>query len=499
VNGQSYTWDNNGNLTNDGVRSYTYDAANRLTAVSGSPSTSFGYDGLGNRITMTVSGATTRYALDVGGGLPEVIAETAGGQARQYVTGLAQYDSGTWAYQLPDALGSVRQLSNAVGQVTLAQSYDPFGNVLEVTGSGKSGFGYTGEQADGSTGLIFLRARYFDPATGRFINTDPFPGYANRPQTLNAYSYVSNNPVTLTDYSGLQGSDGLNDIVNRIVRRDPNGRVHGGVDALIKLFESDALEPYDPPASNTARARLELVLEVTNKRLPAGLDAGIQFAIDFNTCGLLGQFNDEWLYRKYWNQNPDNPDVANQVGHFLTAVRLGYNPSFLDTSGSLPDAAASVAMRAFLNVPSDEPIDVTAKRLIVGHEKVADPEPSSIEISGVKIGDAIKTGANIPGQYHSATGHDMILFNVAVWADRKGDFVTRDAYLTAILVSPRPEDWGSGNSLQDLRLSVKGWRLGRAVAGKDQGQGERTLITRLEVATWIRLHISVPYLPQILK
>jgi YD repeat-containing protein len=110
VNGVAYTWDNNGNLTNDGVRTYAYDAANRLTAVSGSSASSFAYDGLGNRTSMTVGGATTRYALDVAGGLPEVIAAT-GGATTQYlqVQGqvLAQYDSGTWGYVAPDALETV--------------------------------------------------------------------------------------------------------------------------------------------------------------------------------------------------------------------------------------------------------------------------------------------------------------------------------------------------------------------------------------------------------
>jgi RHS repeat-associated protein len=187
------------------VRTYTYDAANRLTAVSGSPASSFGYDGLGNRTSMTVSGATTRYALDVAGGLPEVIAAT-GGATTQYlqVQGqvLAQYDSGTWGYVAPDALGSVRQVVDPVGSVTLAQSYDPFGNMLEVAGSAESAFGYTGEQVDAGTGLVHLRARYYQSIVGRFTSQDPFSGYADRPQTLNAYSYVRNNPLLYVDPTG---------------------------------------------------------------------------------------------------------------------------------------------------------------------------------------------------------------------------------------------------------------------------------------------------------
>jgi RHS repeat-associated protein len=102
-------------------------------------------------------------------------------------------------------VGSVRQLADADGQVTLAQSFDPFGVLLEADGSGASEFGYTGEQADGSTGLVFLRARYYDPAVGRFLAKDPFPGFAQRPATLHSYAYVTNNPINRADASGYNG------------------------------------------------------------------------------------------------------------------------------------------------------------------------------------------------------------------------------------------------------------------------------------------------------
>jgi RHS repeat-associated protein len=430
----------------------------------------------------------------------EVIVATIGGASTRYVQVqgqiLAQYEAGAWAYVLPDALGSMRQLVGDAGQVTLAQGYDPFGNLLEQVGAGQSGFGYTGEQEDPSIGLVFLRARYFDPGTGRFISKDPLPGYVRWPQTLNPYPYATNNPATLTDPSGQQVPAKARDIIDRIVWEDTNG----GVDALIRLFETDELNSYDPPASNTARARLELVLEATNRRLPGGIDAGIQFAIDFTTCGLQGQFNDEWLYRKYWNQNPDDPNVANQVGHFLTAVRLGYDPTFLVPLITLEIGMFVTIPEVRPLLPMDESIAVTAKRLIIGHEKVGDPLPT-----GDQVRDAALTALNIPRQYGAAKLEDVNYFDLAVGADRRWDNAERDDYLLKILLDSRTDDdirqKRQGNSMEDLRLSVKGWRLGRAVAGLDGSANppEKQLTNRLEVASWLRIHIAMPHLPIILK
>jgi YD repeat-containing protein len=116
-------------LLSDGVRTFTYDAANRLTSVtSGTLTTTFEYDGLGNRTAQTVNGVTTEYVLDVAGGLPEVIVATTSGASTRYVQVqgqvLARQESGVWVYMLPDHLGSVRQLVDAAGQVTLRSMSD---------------------------------------------------------------------------------------------------------------------------------------------------------------------------------------------------------------------------------------------------------------------------------------------------------------------------------------------------------------------------------------
>ena len=139
VNGSTYSYDANGNLLNDGTNNYTYDAANRLTSVTdGTTTSTYLYDGTGNRVVQTVNGITTPYVLDIAGGLPEVIAATTDGIRTSYLQVgsqlLAQDNSGTWQYILPDHLGSMRQLVNANGEVMLGQSYSPFGVMMESVG-----------------------------------------------------------------------------------------------------------------------------------------------------------------------------------------------------------------------------------------------------------------------------------------------------------------------------------------------------------------------------
>ncbi len=113
---------------------------------------------------------------------------------------LAQYDSGTWGYVLPDALGSVRTEADASGQVAAARNFDPFGVPLGPDGGHP--FGYTGEPWDSQAELLYLRARYYQPVTGRFLSKDPWKGDHLQPQSLNAWGYVESNPINRADPSG---------------------------------------------------------------------------------------------------------------------------------------------------------------------------------------------------------------------------------------------------------------------------------------------------------
>jgi RHS repeat-associated protein len=207
VDGNPYTWDDNGNLLDDGPNTYTYDAANRLITVDdGSITSSYVYSGLGDRLSQTVDSVTTDYVLDLNAGLTQVLDDG----TNTYLNGngrIGELQPGGFAYHLGDALGSVRQLSDAGGDVTLAKSYEPFGSLLTSAGSGSSTFAFTGEQYDAETGFTFLRARYYGSDLGRFTSKDTYRDY-NKPLALNGWGYVEGNPINYTDPSGHSSTPG---------------------------------------------------------------------------------------------------------------------------------------------------------------------------------------------------------------------------------------------------------------------------------------------------
>ena len=204
VNGQTYTWDDNGNLLNDGTSTYTYDAANRLTSVVGGGNvSSYTYSGLGDRLSQTVNSATTNYALDLNAGLTQVLAD--GTNTYLYGNGrIGELQPGGFMYHLGDALGSVRQLVDEGGVVKMARSFEPYGTplIFGSAGTGSSVFTFAGEQWDSQTNLLYLRARYLSVGTGRFITKDTFSGDPRMPLSLHRYIYAHDNPVLLRDPSG---------------------------------------------------------------------------------------------------------------------------------------------------------------------------------------------------------------------------------------------------------------------------------------------------------
>ncbi len=214
VNGVPYTWDANGNLLSDGSKTYLYNTANQLITVTAPGLTwSAAYNGDGARLRQTVNGVPMTYTLDLAAPLVTVLAQHAT-RTTQYVYGqgdslLAGYDGTAWTYLSGrDGINSVRQETDGGGNVLAVRGFDPYG--VPLSGNGGAPFGYTGEMAD-VTGLVFLRARYMQPGLGMFLSRDLYEGNLSQPPSQHLFAYVGNNPINRTDPSGQYWYDPIND------------------------------------------------------------------------------------------------------------------------------------------------------------------------------------------------------------------------------------------------------------------------------------------------
>jgi RHS repeat-associated protein len=102
---------------------------------------------------------------------------------------------------------SVRQLTDASGTITYAQTYDPYGVTTSTAGPSQTDYGYTGEFT--ADDMVYLRARQYTPGMGRFLTRDTWGGDANSPLSLNRWNYGDGNPINRTDPTGHVPSCGF--------------------------------------------------------------------------------------------------------------------------------------------------------------------------------------------------------------------------------------------------------------------------------------------------
>ena len=205
-----------GNTLTTGSKSFTYDSENHLTSMTASGTTvSIIYDAFGNRVSKKVNGVTTKYLVEDDmnpTGYPQVLDElTNGVVTRTYTYGLQrisqdQVIENLWtpSFYGYDGGGNVRQLTNSLGTVTDKYEYDAFGNDVYHTGTTPNNYLYRGEQYDPDLALYYLRARYYNPVTGRFLSRDPEDGKAKDPASLHKYLYAGGDPVNAIDPMGRE-------------------------------------------------------------------------------------------------------------------------------------------------------------------------------------------------------------------------------------------------------------------------------------------------------
>jgi RHS repeat-associated protein len=223
----TYTYDNEGNLIkkskgpNAETWTYGYDSLNHLVSAKDASTDggttltliTYSYDVFGNPIEQdawTQSGGTTtvtRFAYDGSNVWADLNGSNALVMRRLYLDGLAQPfaridSSGNAAWYLPDHLGSVRDVENSAGTMVLDHlDYDAYGNISNETNAANGDrYKYAAAQFDSLTKLQLDGGRWYNPATGRWLEQDPLGLAAG---DANLYRYVGNSPTNATDPTGL--------------------------------------------------------------------------------------------------------------------------------------------------------------------------------------------------------------------------------------------------------------------------------------------------------
>jgi RHS repeat-associated protein len=234
--GQAYSNDANGNTLSGGGRTNSWDSENRLTqCVYNGTTSSFVYGADGLRRRATVAGVSTDYVLD---GQNAVRTLVSGAADKTWLVGLRgpEYErtgAGAAVWNLFDGLGSVTGTVDNSGNIISARKYDVYGSVRQLTGTSgtKHKFcGGLGHPSEDETGLVYMRARYMDPVTGRFVSEDPGRHGANW------FAYATANPTSRLDRTGKEdelSGEALDELLHEATR----AALRGEWDKVAEILE----------------------------------------------------------------------------------------------------------------------------------------------------------------------------------------------------------------------------------------------------------------------
>jgi RHS repeat-associated protein len=201
-----------GRVTGDAMRTYTWDLASRLSSYQGADgSGSFTYDAFGQRISSTAGGTTRNFVLNYALPLPSVAVVRAGTADQKYYIWLpsgillesVDATSGARRFYHFDESGSANFLTDDTGAVTDSYSVTPYGESVAHTGTSDNPFtfqGALGVMQEAPTSLYYMRARYYDSGSARFVSRDPKP--SSDPRAMSPYQFCYGDPVQGSDPTG---------------------------------------------------------------------------------------------------------------------------------------------------------------------------------------------------------------------------------------------------------------------------------------------------------
>ncbi|MBZ8182744.1 RHS repeat domain-containing protein [Oscillatoria salina] len=387
---ETYTYDDAGriaSISRDGeIWNLAYNTADLITSVTdaaGNVIVEYEYDSNGRRVEATDSTGQRNYLVAPMGNSdlesPHLITDENGDLISAYVYGgtmplLRLDESGNPVYYLTDAMGSTIGLADGSGVEVAEFDYDSFGNLRRSVGNdlGVTGgdFRFQGQWLESSTDLYHMRARYYDPESGRFVSRDPVEVIEYEPQSSNPYQFVYNNPHIYSDPSGMftitsvNASIEIRRILDTVkaeviggIRKEVIDEAHGVVtDIAIDLLNN--LLPAD---------LLSIKAGSLDSKSLSGTPSPWEERVTNTTCNIIKSAMPSFFgLDTLWFQPSLNKRTGEPVGN-------GFNPSPIATTGcGIPFVKKTGGLiEPELIVKHGEPTDTSSKSYLVLEVKTA--------------------------------------------------------------------------------------------------------------------------------
>jgi RHS repeat-associated protein len=358
LNGNGMMYDPAGNVTNDGYgNTPTHDAENRIATDAG---VTYYYDADGARMEKS---SGTKYWFGPSG---QVLTESSlsGTINEEYVffngVRIARVDRPTGAvhYYFSNQVGSHTMVTSATGVCEQDIDYFPYGGVIvDHCLNVPQHYKFTGKERDSESGLDNFGARYNASTMGRFMSPDPLGGHLVNPQSLNKYAYVLNNPLTLTDPTGLdsylQCGQASSTCASQTVGYDKDGKAQTalvqGVTNSDKSFTATVIGNANPDGSGG------LVDKTTGTgAYTASVNgSGVQFSNDGGKTSSTGVFDNGTPQTKFQDAGFANGGALSGFSFTLTNSKMEANQAEAGTftfSGTEYQAGQALMNAGFVSM-----------------------------------------------------------------------------------------------------------------------------------------------------
>ncbi|MEM6473412.1 MAG: RHS repeat-associated core domain-containing protein, partial [Planctomycetota bacterium] len=363
----THVHDQAGRLTSkdgpDGRTEYRYDAEGQLIGVtSDNESYQFEYDAIGNRIATTRNGVTQRHLIDLQdlSGVSQIVLNYGvdSSISDEFVFGLGRVsrrsDDALRTYHF-GADGNLSGVTNEEGVIVNRSIVGAFGDLVHSIGDGTTEYAFAGETNISGTGLVDLRARFYQQDTGTFLSRDPYFGDLQNPVSLLRYQYGDGNPVNNSDPTGLltlsetQVTVGVQALIGGLVSGVSS--YLGGASAKQVVFDTfigaafGAIGGAFGNTLSTAFAESKLFVEFAKNPVVLKFSKRLVYAIPATGLGLT-----EDLTKGFGNGSYRNDGFFETVA-FNTAANLMFNVLVGPTSINTQQFTRRVAARTGGKLP----------------------------------------------------------------------------------------------------------------------------------------------------